>query len=218
MEAEKVITSIKEKNVDSLKLFSKLNYGRAFTLIELSNASKINQEEIQKYLDDLVKIDILKTRGNRQRIYYYLNNKKATASLNLPKEPNKEILPKGMKYCRHCYKHLAGYVGVQFTNALVENDFIIPVEIKYDLTDNGWEWFSSLGIEKDRFDENERLFTKQCLDFSERKSHLGGKLGDALLEMMLSKNWLKQIPASREISITKKGSQAFKQELDLVIK
>lgn len=198
-------------------VLSKLRDGRAWTEIELTNAAKTDRESIQKFLNEMAKAGVVKARLSRQRNYYYLEKDvrdDLAAFLDLPQESKVKPLPTGMKYCRHCYNHLAGYVGVKLTEALIENQMLIKEDRDYTVTDLGWQWFSSLGIHKTDFDKSKRL-TKQCLDFSERKSHLGGQLGDALLERMLAREWLAKVPDTREIRITKNGHRELKNQLDI---
>jgi len=218
MTIEERLANIKEAYPNSTGLLLKLRDERAYTLLELAKFAKLFPGKTGCYLDQLLKADILKTRSNRKRKYFYLADKRAGEvidSWNLPGGKRKQ--PTGMKYCRHCYKHLAGYVGVKFTASLVENGFIIPGKMDYSVTEKGWKWFSKLEIKKEDFSKNDRQFAKQCLDFSERKSHLGGRLGDALLKNMLAKHWLEQVPSSREITINGKGKTAFKKELGLIL-
>lgn len=205
-------------NSVNYRLFSKLYDGRAFTLIEISKAIGLSRSKTQKQLNTLVKQGILYTRKNRKRTYYYLGNQDFLNQLkknNFSEISAESHLPKGIKYCRHCYKHLAGYVGVAFAEAMVKKGFLTTENLQYKVTDKGRKWFARIGVNKDVYKEDRLAI--QCLDFSERKSHLGGKLGDALLSVMFKKNWVKQVPKSREIQFTTRGRSAFLKELDLLI-
>lgn len=205
--------------LETHKLFSVLADGRAYTLIELSDKTKIDKDSLQMRLNSLAEKDILKTRGNRKRPYYYLGENEFKSKFQDKKLIEDKEIPQGMKYCRHCYKHLAGYVGVRMEQAMVKKGYLIPLELHpneygaYEITAIGKQWFRSLGIDINQLTQKGGRLTKQCLDFSERKNHLGGKLGDALLAKMLEKNWAEQVPGSREIKITPAGKEALKAEL-----
>lgn len=207
--------------LETHKLFSVLADGRAYTLIELSNKTKIPRDSLQMRLNSLVEKDILKTRGNRKRPYYYLGENEFKNKFRKEKLIEDKEIPIGMKYCRHCYKHLAGYVGVLLEQALIKKEYLIPLELPsekygvYKITFKGKKWFNSLGIELHQLAQKSGRLTKQCLDFSERKNHLGGKLGDALLAQILEKRWAEQVPDSREIIITPAGKEALKAELGM---
>src|SRR5699024_5341613 len=152
MTIEGRLSNIKEAHPNSTGLFLQLRDERAYTLVELARFARLSPDKTGYYLDQLLKADILKTISNRKRKYFYLASKSSREvidSWNLPGSKRKQ--PTGMKYCRHCYKHLAGYVGVKFTASLVENGFIIPGKMDYSVTEKGWKWFSKLEIKKEDF-------------------------------------------------------------------
>ncbi len=216
---------IRSKVNDSLqRLLTHLSSGRAYTLIELSKKTKTSKRKTREILKDLGTMEVVKTRKNRKRDYYFIPEPlKIDYIKTLAKnDKNTSKDPEGMKYSRHCYNHLAGYVGVQLTEALVSQNFIIPQRVNedygnYEITPAGWKWFSKLGIEKESFAQNGSRLTKQCLDFSERKSHLGGKLGDALLKKLIHKGWASETPNSREIQFTATGRKNMLAELGIEV-
>lgn len=190
-------------------LVETLMNGRALTLIELSGMTGIRREEIKEKIQPLVHRDIVLMRGNRQRDYYFL-----TGELAEPGTPSRRV-PSGIKYSRHCYKHLAGYVGVLLTDKLLEREYIYPEGKGFRLTEEGRNWFESMGINIDELKEDQPKFAKQCLDFSERRSHLGGRLGDALMKSLIAKGWIEYVPDSREMKVTEKGKTEFEEKLEL---
>lgn len=124
--------------------------------------------------------------------------------------------PTGIKYCRSCYKHLAGFVGVRVTEALLKHRYLIQNEVDYSVTEKGWKWFEKLNITPDTFKGKYRPLAKQCLDFSERRPHLAGMLGQSMLQRFLELKWLERIPDSRTLKLTEKGKTSLKQELELI--
>jgi hypothetical protein len=58
--------------------------------------------------------------------------------------------PKGMNYCRTCYDHLAGFVGVKVTEALEKKGFITKDGMIYKVTRKGWNWFAGLELKGKR--------------------------------------------------------------------
>lgn len=188
--------------------------GRAYTQTEIKNSARLENNEPDKFLSLLIKKGIVKSRSNRQRPYYYIKDPQLLTSIKNPLYSNTEkLLPTGIEYCRHCYKHLAGYVGVKLEEALVGKGLLIRQHTdNYLITDKGWNWFEHLGIDKKALINSKRL-TKQYLDFSERKSHLGGKLGEALMAAFVKLKWIEQIPDSRAVKITPTGKNKLKEEL-----
>ncbi len=125
--------------------------------------------------------------------------------------------PTGIKYARTCYDHIAGKAGVAITNSLIKKKIIIPVEKRYEVSKGGKKWFSSVDINIDDIQLQKRSFAHQCLDWSERKHHLAGALGSAMLRMMLQNDWIRRIKNSREILITAKGKRSIYEKLNLEI-
>lgn len=202
---ESILNHLNFERSEIRELFSKLGTQRAYTFNELLNSSGLFETELIQILNDLVAETYLKVRVNRKRDYYFLDQAEAFYH-HFVVEEMEEKLPTGMKYSRHCYKHLAGWLGVQLEEALVKKNYIIPNDsAEYEITSQGWNWFASLGIDKESLDLYSPRLTKQCLDFSERKNHLGGHLGDAVLKVFVDKKWLKPVSESREMKLTELG-------------
>lgn len=114
-------------------------------------------------------------------------------------------MKKEIKYCRSCYDHLAGFAGVAFTEALEKNRYIKRSGQGYSVSERGWEWLNNLDISAADFTKNQRPLTRQCLDCSEKRPHLAGQLGAAILKNMLHQKWLIRPEDTRQLLITPKG-------------
>jgi DNA-binding transcriptional ArsR family regulator len=110
-----------------------------------------------------------------------------------------------LRQARLCYDHLAGRLGLQVMEALIELRLIEPDGRDFRLTRKGERKLSGLGIDLPALRRNRRRFAFGCLDWSERRDHLGGALGAALAETMFSVRWLTRKPDSRCVSVTKRG-------------
>ncbi len=120
-------------------------------------------------------------------------------------------------YARTCYDHLAGNVGVRITNSLIENSILEISKKEYKVTTYGKKWFRLIDVDIDSIKLKKRSFAHQCLDWSERKHHIAGALGAALLEKMLEKDWIRKKQHSRELMITSNGKIELKNRLNLDI-
>ena len=127
------------------------------------------------------------------------------------------VIPNGVKYCRTCYNHLAGFVGVKIVEALETKGYITKSEKMYLVSDKGWEWLLFFSITKANFTNNRRPLTRQCLDWSERRPHLAGQLGDLLLEKMFERKWFKKVNFSRELVLTAIGRKELFDLLAIVL-
>lgn len=116
-----------------------------------------------------------------------------------------------LHFARTCYDHLAGYVGVQMTNSLVEQGIIKKVDVSFEVTSEGSLFFSNLGINEEQQRSKRRAFARCCLDWSERQHHIAGALGNALLVRMLEEEWIVRMPKTRAIRITQSGKIALEK-------
>ena len=199
---------------------------RAYTAGELALAADIAATAASNHLSKLLDAGILKVERQGRHRYYSFSKPEVAYVIeslaNLASDKTKKQLDvkdpaNGVKFCRTCYDHIAGYVGVQITEALEKSQFVTKTKQAYEVTDTGWEWFADLGIEKNNFTNSRRPLTRLCLDWSERKPHLAGHLGAALLDSMLRNRWLKKLKFSRELLVTSKGREAFSNLLGITL-
>lgn len=124
--------------------------------------------------------------------------------------------PEMLVYARTCYSHLAGRLAVEIASALERQDFLKPhASNLYLVTDGGRRWFEELGISiTDSQMRNDR-FARQCLDWTERRHHLAGHLGCALLDRFRELKWIACIRNSRAVRVTIEGQRRIRKLLDL---
>jgi hypothetical protein len=104
-----------------------------------------------------------------------------------------------------CYDHLAGELGIGITDGLVKQGRLRKEEDAFAVTRKGAGWFGELGIDLDAARGRRRKFAAQCLDWSERRDHLGGALGAALAERLIEFGWIARRRNSRAVSVTEAG-------------
>jgi DNA-binding transcriptional ArsR family regulator len=187
--------------------------GRAYTASELAITAGISSTAASNHLSKMLEAGLLKVEAQgRHRYFSFARPEVAwvveslaslTKSTNAIKN-NKAVMPQ-IKYCRSCYDHLAGYVGVKITEALEKKAFIIKAGNAYNITQRGWKWLQHFDIIEKDMAPSRRALTRQCLDWSERRPHLAGQVAALLLHQMLEKKWLKKVQFSRELIITTKG-------------
>ena len=205
----------------SLMLWNLLD-GRAYTATELSLCADITAQSASNHLSKLIGADILAVEKQGRHRYYRFANEdvarmiESMASLLPAKKNTKQILdPPGIAYARSCYDHIAGKFGVGLTESLIKKRIILPEEKKYALSNTGKKWFQSAGIDVEEVQLKKRSFAYPCLDWSERRHHLAGALGAALLQMMVQEAWVRKSKHSRELLITSKGKSELKKRLNL---
>lgn len=199
---------------------------RAYTASELSIVADTSPTSASNHLSKLLEAEIVKVEIQGRHRYYSLSNSEVAyvveslanfAKNGSAKKVNKEPEKNGVKYCRTCYDHLAGFVGVKIVEALETKGLLTKSKNSYSVSEKGWEWFLSFNILKEDLTKNRRPVTRQCLDWSERRPHLAGQLGAEFLIKMLERKWFKKVEFSRELVITAKGRQALYDLLSVAL-
>lgn len=129
-----------------------------------------------------------------------------TGAVRLRSSPREPALRKA----RICYDHLAGELGVLAYESLLGRRVFKSSEGGLHLTKAGTEWFASFGIDATAAAAQRRALCRPCLDWGERRHHLGGALGTALLKRLYEIGWASRAKDSRVITFTPKGEQAFR--------
>jgi DNA-binding transcriptional ArsR family regulator len=103
-------------------------------------------------------------------------------------------------HARTCYRHLAGQLGVAWMHALEQRRFLKLRAGTIVLAPRGIACFEELGLTVPTWPTG-----KACLDWTERKSHLGGPLGRLLTQHLLELRWLARRSEGRAVRITTRG-------------
>ena len=108
-----------------------------------------------------------------------------------------------LRRARSCYGHLAGVEGVALMDGLLELGWIeVPgdeLHAPVRLTSDGAQAMGRLGIDVDGLANKKRKFAFACLDWTERRYHLGGALGREALRVLEKNGYVKRSPDSREV-------------------
>src|SRR5215470_3616179 len=114
-----------------------------------------------------------------------------------------------LRRARVCYDHLAGDAAVRMYDRLQAAGMIVGTDGALGVTKVGEQFFSASGIDLDAIAGGRRTLCRACLDWSERRYHLGGALGAALLNHIYNRGWAKRIANSRVVTFTKVGTAQF---------
>lgn len=114
-----------------------------------------------------------------------------------------------LRAARRCYHHLAGTAGVQLYDSMAQRGYLTVTPAGLHLSPSGRGFVAGLGIDSERLATGRAPLCRECLDWSERRSHLGGRLGRALLDHMVAARWLEQAPPSRIVNFTRRGRLRF---------
>lgn len=121
-----------------------------------------------------------------------------------------------IQVARTCYDHLAGKLGVSITGAFIEKGYLVEDKDDFLVTDQGEKFFYDFEIDLDDLRNKRRYFARKCLDWSERRYHLAGSLGNAVLVRLLDLRWIEKLP-DRAVKITKKGEAGLYEYLGITV-
>ncbi|MCY9063078.1 winged helix-turn-helix domain-containing protein [Bacillus inaquosorum] len=200
--------------------------GRIHPAGELAYLANIKPQTASFHLNKLLEAKLISVEKHGRHRYYRLSNSEAASVIEqlLSIAPEEKVTSlkdskekSDLHFARTCYDHLAGYVGVQITNSLVEQGMLRKVDLNFEVTSEGSLFFSNFGINEEQQRNKRRAFARCCLDWSERQHHLAGALGNALLVRMLEEKWIVRMPKTRAIKITQSGKTAFEKYLKMYI-
>ncbi len=201
--------------------------GRAYTAIELASRADTSSQNISIHISKLVQAGLLAVEKQGRHKYYRLSGSEVATAVEslgslIPPVPHKKITlaPEisAVKQCRTCYDHLAGNLGVLINDYLLQEQILRPVDREYRVTPRGTEFFQDIGLDVIFAQQNRRTFARPCLDWTERKHHLAGALGAAMLSTMLAKNWVRKIENTRALMITASGESKIYDTFKISIK
>lgn len=198
-------------------LYSLLD-GHARTGTELAIVAGVAPSTASVHLERLRSEGLVSVLVQGRHRYYSLAGPEVAQALErlsvLAGRPRRRFVPatpEPLRAARSCYDHMAGTVAVSLHDRLLAAQWIRRVRPgnAYDLTSAGTEGFAALGLDVDRVRLQRRRFAYACLDWSERRPHLGGALGAALLQLALSRKWLSREYDSRVLTLTARGRREF---------
>lgn len=190
--------------------------GHARTSTELAAVAEVSASTASVHLKRLQEQRLVKVLHQGRYHYYSLQGPSVAAALEALTvlagtpptrfEPN---TPPRLRAARTCYDHMAGAVAVTLHARCLEEDWLEAgtEQDDYRLTKQGDAFFTSLGIDLDAARVQRRRFACACLDWSERRPHLAGALGAALLKAFLKRRWLDRDLDSRALRLTASGKR-----------
>ena len=193
-----------------------LTDGRAYTAGELALVANISPQSASNHLNKLVEANFLNVEKQGKHRYYKFAREEVAYAIEAIANliPNKKAIRQqksfengDIQYARTCYDHLAGKIAVDLTQSLIKQKILNLEGDDFLVSSKGEAWFEMIGLNINELKKSKRHFAKPCLDWTERKHHLAGSLGAALLDKMLSLDWFRKTKNSRAIIITSKGQQ-----------
>lgn len=197
--------------------------GRALPAGELAYAAGVTPQTASSHLGRLVDGGLISVEKEGRHRYFRLAGSHVAQALEhlaaiRPDAPvkRKALSPQGreLRFCRRCYDHLAGRVGVAVARGMQERGFIVAMADKrFEVTPSGVDWFATVGVDVHALKPARRGLARQCLDWTERTHHLAGPLGVQFMKAMCEEGWLRRVTDSRAVRVTPKGWRELKRHL-----
>jgi DNA-binding transcriptional ArsR family regulator len=190
--------------------------GRARTGTELAALAEVGPSTASVHLHRLEAARLVAVRRQGKNRYYTLGGAQVAGVLEklavVAGRGNEAFLckaPEHLRMARTCYDHLAGTVGVALRDQFTAFGWLAPRLAgdgeTYEVTASGARALTGLGIDLEAARHQRRRFAFGCLDWSERRYHLGGALGAAVLRLAQQRRWVVPHLDSRALRITRQG-------------
>ena len=202
-------------------MLTALMSGRALTASELAQEAGITPQTASSHLAKLESGGLIEPEKQGRHRYYRLSDADVADVLERlaglaartghmrvrtgPKEP-------ALRRARICYDHLAGDLGVQMLDSMTAQKLVRQMKQDIALTADGERFLAeSLQISPDMLTHPRRPVCKACLDWSERRHHLAGTLGAALMRRFTELAWAARdaTPGSRVVNFSRTGEKRF---------
>ena len=190
--------------------------GRALPAGELASEAGLSAAAASLHLAKLTRGGLLVVQKEGRHRYYRLASGDVAHALEAlgviatGHPPARALSPEraALRAARTCYDHLAGALAVALTQKMERERLVRPVgERDYAVTARGVEWLTDV-MQIDVATLGPRV-ARRCLDWTERRPHVAGKLGAAILDRFFAMRWAAKLADSRALRITTRGRSAL---------
>jgi DNA-binding transcriptional ArsR family regulator len=207
-------------------ILSALLDGRAMTATELAYAAHVTPQTASAHLAKLAEAALITATPSGRHRYFRLASAKVAQMIEsigtvaIDSRPRFRPLTRqaaALREARVCYDHLAGRLGVQIAEAMTRRGYLVLEDEGGHVTDAGIRFLSGLGIDLFVAAAKRRHVCRACLDWTERRPHIGGAVGAALAERWLALGWIERAKDSRAVTVTRAGERGFRESLGMTL-
>ena len=197
--------------------------GRARPAGELARIANVSPGTASGHLAKLVAGGVLRVQPQGRHRYYRLAGPEVAHALEalarlLPPRATVDDGPvTPLRRARLCYDHLAGQLGVAIGDALVARGWLRLDGDAYALPAAGRRGFDRLGVGVAALERGRRPLLRSCIDWTERREHLGGALGAALAMHLIERDWIRRERGSRTVLVTTAGRVGLRNALGITV-
>ncbi len=206
--------------------------GRAMTANELARAAGISPATGSRHLAMMVEAELLQVNAMGRHRYHRIGSQQvarllesimqvAGADTQIGKRGRAGPKDASLRQARTCYDHLAGRLGVAIANKLADDRAIVMEAESGWVTQHAGDSLGRLGLAVPELlgpsGNARRVLCRPCMDWSERRVHLAGRLGAAICDQCMDHGWLLRKPNSRALDITPRGQAALRNWMGLAL-
>jgi DNA-binding transcriptional ArsR family regulator len=202
--------------------------GEALTATELAFRAGIALPTASGHLAQLVDGGLLAVAKQGRHRYYRLAGPAVAHAVETLSELAIEVFPSPrrvmpedapLRRARTCYDHLAGRLGVALADGLVQRRALRRVDGELTLVrrGSGEALLGSWGIDVASLEELRRPMVRTCIDWTERRPHLAGALGAAIVDRFLETGWIRRRRDDRAVTVTPLGQRRLREELGVAL-
>jgi DNA-binding transcriptional ArsR family regulator len=189
--------------------------GRAHTGSELARQVGVAASTTSEHLSKLLDAGMVAVEPQGRHRYFRLASTDVAELLETlgaaptPTAAPRSSAPAALAFARTCYDHLAGELAVRLYDHLIARAHLHEVDDLLALTPSGLELFDSIGVDTQAIRSSKRPTVRRCMDWTERRHHLAGAAGAALLDALLANRWITRGPRPRSVRLTNAGNTAI---------
>jgi DNA-binding transcriptional ArsR family regulator len=192
--------------------------GKALTATELAGEAGVTVQTASSHLARLHEGRLLALRKQGRHKYFSLASTEVAGAIealmglaagagHLRNRPGPS--DGALRQARVCYNHLAGDMGVRMFDSLLARGYLVQRDGAVQLTEAGRSFVRTVGISIEDLAGGRPALCRECLDWSERRSHLAGSLGRALLARFVELGWARVDQTTRVVTFTPTGLREF---------
>lgn len=199
-------------------MLTALMSGKALTVSELAEEAGVTVQTASSHLSKLDRGGLLRPRKQGRHKYFSLASDEVAHVLEglMGLAAGSGFLRKrtgpkdaALREARVCYNHLAGDMGTRMFDSMIAQGHLLIEGEDLNLTQAGAVFVAELDIDVSTLRTGRAALCKECLDWSERRSHLAGSLGRALLARFEALSWAQRDKATRVVTFSRTGAKAF---------